>query len=168
MASLALLVAGAGCQPWPPAVNYPPSAWPATDSGEAGEGPVGSAGPPPAPVAPGPSSEGVGQGVGGTATIPAPSDALLACIRRYEGAYTTDTGNGYFGAYQFLPSTWRGAVTGAGFAEWANRPASEAPPEVQDAAALWLIGELGLQPWPTPAVHCSRQVDELGVMGLAD
>lgn len=30
-----------------------------------------------------------------------------ACIRSHEGWATANTGNGYFGAYQFLYSTWK-------------------------------------------------------------
>ena len=30
-----------------------------------------------------------------------------ACIRSHEGWATANTGNGYYGAYQFLASTWR-------------------------------------------------------------
>jgi len=30
-----------------------------------------------------------------------------ACIRSHEGWWTANTGNGYYGAYQFLASTWR-------------------------------------------------------------
>jgi hypothetical protein len=29
------------------------------------------------------------------------------CIHHYEGSWTADTGNGYFGGMQFLPSTYR-------------------------------------------------------------
>lgn len=92
---------------------------------------------------------------------PAPSNSdrsrglLLACIRLYEGSYTTATGNGYYGAYQFDLRTWRGAVTRAGHGEWADRLPSDAPPSVQDSAALQLLSERGLQPWPTPAKKCA-------------
>jgi resuscitation-promoting factor RpfA len=34
-------------------------------------------------------------------------DAL--CIHRREGAWNADTGNGYYGGFQFLLSTWVGA-----------------------------------------------------------
>lgn len=33
---------------------------------------------------------------------------VLACIRSYEGSNTSNTGNGYYGAYQFDLLTWRG------------------------------------------------------------
>lgn len=71
---------------------------------------------------------------------------LLACIRSYEGDYTTDTGNGYYGAFQFDQDTWE-SVGGSG------NPA-EATPEEQDDRAWRLYQERGLQPWPTPAGMC--------------
>jgi hypothetical protein len=46
------------------------------------------------------------------------------------GDYSTDTGNGYYGAYQFDQGTWD-AYAPAGYA--GTNPAA-APPEVQDAA----------------------------------
>ncbi len=33
--------------------------------------------------------------------------AQAACIRSHEGWPTANTGNGYYGSYQFLASTWR-------------------------------------------------------------
>ena len=65
-------------------------------------------------------------------------DRLGAC--ESGGDYTTDTGNGYFGRYQFAPSTWR-SVGGTG------NPAHASPAE-QDyrAALLWRTGGPGH--WP--------------------
>ena len=51
----------------------------------------------------------------------------LAKLRSCEGGYTSNTGNGYYGAYQFDIKTW------GGFGGYAN--AAEAPPEVQDQKA---------------------------------
>lgn len=93
---------------------------------------------------------------------PSRGGGVLPCIRRYEGAYTTNTGNGYYGAYQFDRNTWggkpdpqgvrrSGAVTRAGHGEWANRLPSDAPPSVQDAAAAQLFRERGLKPWGNKA-----------------
>lgn len=45
------------------------------------------------------------------------------------GNYQANTGNGYYGAYQFLPSTWR--TLGTGF----DNPI-DAPPAVQDQAVI--------------------------------
>lgn len=79
-----------------------------------------------------------------------------ASLRECEsgGNYAAATGNGFYGAYQFVPSTWRGAVSGAGWAEWASVLPSDAPPEVQDAAAQHLQSVSGWGPWPA----CSRKL----------
>lgn len=66
--------------------------------------------------------------------------AALAKLRSCEGSYTSNTGNGYYGAYQFNIGTW-GNYGG-------YRVPSEAPPEVQDAAAAALYQRRGWQPWP--------------------
>lgn len=76
-------------------------------------------------------------------------DVLLACIRSYEqggAGYATDTGNGFYGAYQFDLPTWR-SVGGAG------NPAHASAAE-QDARAWALYQSRGLAPWPTPARRC--------------
>jgi hypothetical protein len=57
------------------------------------------------------------------------------------GNYRDDTGNGYYGAYQFALSTWRGLQLG-------GLPSS-APPQIQDAAAVRLQKLDGWGPWPT-------------------
>lgn len=96
-----------------------------------------------------------------TVTTSAPAQAVsgdvLACIRRYEsgGNYQAVSPAGHRGAYQFSQSTWRGAVTRAGYPEYAGTLANEAPAHVQDAAARQLLSERGLQPWPTPARRCA-------------
>jgi len=53
-----------------------------------------------------------------------------ACIRRHEGTWTTNTGNGYYGAYQFLLSTWA-TVGGHGY------PSTASPAEQTYRA--WLV-----------------------------
>jgi hypothetical protein len=55
--------------------------------------------------------------------------------------------NRHFGAYQFNRSTWRGAVSRAGYPEYAETRPDQAPPHVQDAAARQLYAERGFQPW---------------------
>ena len=42
-----------------------------------------------------------------------------ACIRSHEGWWTANTGNGYYGAYQFLLSSWR-SVGGHGYPHLAS------------------------------------------------
>ncbi len=74
----------------------------------------------------------------------------LACIRSYEqgrDGYATNTGNGYYGAYQFDLVTWR-SVGGSGLP-------SDAEPWEQDMRAGMLLARRGLAPWPTPARMCA-------------
>jgi resuscitation-promoting factor RpfA len=72
-----------------------------------------------------------------------PTDAQWAALRACEsgGNYAIDTGNGFFGAYQFALGTWQAL----GFL---GTPA-EAAPATQDAAALQLWHQSGWSPWPT-------------------
>lgn len=77
-----------------------------------------------------------------------PTAAQWAKLRWCEsrGEYAINTGNGYYGAYQFDLPTWHGiGMTGL---------PSAASPDVQDAAALklWLLR--GWQPWPA----CSKKL----------
>lgn len=74
----------------------------------------------------------------------------LARLRSCEGKYTSNTGNGYYGAYQFDKPTWGGY---GGYAV-----ASDAPPAIQDQKAWETYKRRGWQPWPS----CSKS------MGLQD
>jgi LysM repeat protein len=67
---------------------------------------------------------------------------ILARVRMREsgGNYADNTGNGYYGAYQFSLGTWRG-VGGSGL------PSSASPAE-QDMRAQMLYDERGCSPWP--------------------
>lgn len=73
--------------------------------------------------------------------VPAGGD-VFARIRAREsgGNYATNTGNGYYGAYQYDDGTWGGY---GGY-----RHASDAPPEVQDAKARETYAARGCSPWP--------------------
>jgi hypothetical protein len=77
-----------------------------------------------------------------TAT-PRATGAPLASIRQCEsgGNYSTNTGNGFFGAYQFDQQTWN-SVGGSG------NPAAASPAE-QDKRAAILYSQRGASPWPT-------------------
>jgi hypothetical protein len=82
---------------------------------------------------------------------PAPAPAgrdPFAALRQCEsgGNYGTDTGNGYYGAYQFTAGTWRSLGLG-------GLP-SQAPPAVQDRAARALQARRGWGPWPS----CARRL----------
>ena len=65
----------------------------------------------------------------------------LARLRSCEGSYTSNTGNGYYGAYQYDVSTW------GGFKGYSV--ASEAPASVQDEKAWLTYKARGWQPWPS-------------------
>ncbi|QWF85079.1 transglycosylase family protein [Amycolatopsis sp. CA-230715] len=70
-----------------------------------------------------------------------PSAGLWAKLRMCEssGRYDINTGNGYYGAYQFNLATWQ-SVGGSG------RP-DQASPAEQDFRALYLYRMRGWQPW---------------------
>jgi hypothetical protein len=81
------------------------------------------------------------------ATAPAGANPLAA-LRQCEsgGNYGADTGNGYFGAYQFNIGTWRSLGLG-------GLP-SAAPAAVQDHAAQELAARRGWGQWPS----CARRL----------
>lgn len=73
----------------------------------------------------------------------------LARLRSCEGNYKSNTGNGYYGAYQFDKRTW-GKYGG-------YEVASEAPPSVQDEKAWETYKARGWQPWPTCKIKMGLQ-----------
>ena len=77
-----------------------------------------------------------------------PTDDLWARLRACESGGRSDinTGNGFYGAYQFHPRTWRGL----GFPGLPH----QAPPEMQDEAARKLQARSGWGQWPV----CSRRI----------
>lgn len=110
--------------------------------------PVAAPAAPPAPPAPVPQPVVAAQSFTDATSTTTPD---WACIRDHESDdnYAENSGNGYSGAYQFLPSTWNEAVSGAGYSQYANGEAFEAPPSIQNAAALWLYNLDGWSPWST-------------------
>lgn len=83
----------------------------------------------------------------GTAAVvtAAPASAAgdpFAAIRQCEsgGNYSTNTGNGFYGAYQFTQSTWSSLG-------YSGRP-DQASPATQDAAARALAARSGFGQWP--------------------
>ena len=82
------------------------------------------------------------------ASAPSGPDDVWARLRRCEagGDYTRNSGNGYFGAYQFSAATWRGLG-------YPGLP-HQAPPAVQDEAARKLQRRSGWGQWPA----CSRRI----------
>jgi hypothetical protein len=83
-----------------------------------------------------------------TSVVRSALGGVWACIRQHEsgGNYATNTGNGYYGAYQFALATWR-ALGGAGLP-------SNAPPAVQDAMAQKLQAIAGWGQWPQTSRMC--------------
>jgi len=80
------------------------------------------------------------------------SSDFLACTRGHESAnypdpYAVNTGNGYYGAYQFLPSTWNSTAQAAGRSDLVGVLPSNASPADQDAMATQLHSTAGNQPW---------------------
>ena len=75
-----------------------------------------------------------------------PSASSWAALRNCEssGDYAIDTGNGYYGAYQFDLSTWQ-SVGGSG------SPADASPAE-QDYRALYLYRMRGWSPWTCASI----------------
>ena len=76
------------------------------------------------------------------------SDDALAKLRKCEagGRYDLNTGNGFYGAYQFAAKTW----TKLGFPGLPH----QAQPETQDEAARKLQARAGWGQWPA----CSRKL----------
>lgn len=80
---------------------------------------------------------------------PSPTDWSRLRMCESSGNYATDTGNGYYGAYQFDLSTWR-SVGGTGSPNLAT-------PAEQDARALVLYRERGWQPWTCAGILGLRE-----------
>lgn len=84
-----------------------------------------------------------------TAAAPRPSDdSVWQRLRNCEagGRYDRNSGNGYYGAYQFSAGTWRSLG-------YKGLP-HQAPPEVQDEAARKLQARSGWGQWPA----CARRI----------
>jgi hypothetical protein len=94
------------------------------------------------PLPPAPSSPPA------TAPPPATAGGVWAELRQCESGddYAEDTGNGYFGAYQFSLATWEGLG-------YSGLP-SDAPPAAQDQAAQLLQARSGWGQWP----NCSSRL----------
>jgi resuscitation-promoting factor RpfA len=81
-------------------------------------------------------------GVGLVAAAAPASADIFSQIRSCEsgGNYATNTGNGYYGAYQFTQGTWNSLG-------YSGLP-SDASPATQDAAAAQLAARSGFGQWP--------------------
>ena len=76
---------------------------------------------------------------GSAAADPSANDWLQLRMCESTNRYDINTGNGYYGAYQFDLSTWR-SVGGSGYP-------NEATPAEQDYRALILYRNRGWNPW---------------------
>jgi resuscitation-promoting factor RpfA len=103
-------------------------------------------------------------------TLATPAEAAtaddFARLRQCESGnnYRANTGNGYYGAYQFELRTWRGL----GYGGYPH----QAAPSTQDRAARELQADRGWQPWPACArklglttSHASRSGQRTVVVG---
>ena len=74
--------------------------------------------------------------------LSATAGGVWAALRQCEsgGNYQDNTGNGFYGAYQFTQQTWNGVGM-------SGSPASASPAQ-QDAAAQKLQAQSGWGPWP--------------------
>jgi hypothetical protein len=99
----------------------------------------------PAPSASGPPASSAVTSINPGASPPNSLAADFAAIRRCEasGDYSLNTGNGYYGAYQFAYQTWIDLGE-------SGLP-STAPPATQDAAAYRLYLRSGWASWPACA-----------------
>lgn len=79
-------------------------------------------------------------------------EAALAALRSCEGSYSSNTGNGYYGAYQFSSSSWR-SFAPAGYQDYWDT-GRVPPPIAQDQAARNYYEVSGWTPWPA----CSQSL----------
>lgn len=86
----------------------------------------------------------------GTAGAVTPDTWAKLRMCESSGNYAVNTGNGYYGAYQFNLATWRGLG-------YSGLP-SDGTPAMQDQAAQQLYAARGWEPWPA----CSAR------LGLVD
>ncbi len=107
---------------------------------QAPSAPVTTPAPTPAPAPP-PTAGG--------GTHPQHNHPFLVCTRAREsgGNYAINTGNGYYGAYQFHPSTWNASANHAGRSDLVGVLPSNASPYDQDDVAWALYQWQGNGPW---------------------
>jgi hypothetical protein len=99
--------------------------------------------------------------VGGAVAISAPADADPSANTWYQlrlcessNNYSINTGNGYYGAYQFDLPTWR-SVRGTGYP-------NQNPPSEQDYRALALYRMRGWEPWTCAQILGLREDSDAG------
>lgn len=110
--------------------------------------PEPTAAPTPPPSEPTPTADSSDTCCGG------PSAAQWAALRACEsgGNYTINTGNGYYGAYQFSLPTWN-SVASSYYPELYGVEPHTAAPADQDRMAYKLYEVAGWQQWPVCGQH---------------
>ena len=76
---------------------------------------------------------------------------MRSCIHRYEGSWTANTGNGYYGGLQ-MDSTFERDYGSEFVAMWGS--ANRWPAAVQITVALRAYASRGFSPWPNTARSC--------------
>ncbi len=118
--------------------------------------PSGSAATVTVPTIPTPTAPGTTTAVpvtppsGAGANLPDPAlNAFLQCVIQREsgGNYGINTGNGYYGAFQFSQSTWNIAAQDAGLSYLVGVLPSSATKAEQDTVAVALYALDGGRPW---------------------
>ncbi len=71
------------------------------------------------------------------------------CVHSHEGAWDSNTGNGYYGGFQYLPSTW----INSGGGQYASR-ADLATPHEQLLVTWHVTRSSGWGQWPNTARMC--------------
>jgi peptidoglycan hydrolase CwlO-like protein len=100
------------------------------------------------PAATAPPSVAPPAGAGAGLTDPTLNPFLLCVIQRESGGnYSINTGNGYYGAFQFSQSTWNLAAQAAGLGYLVGVTPSSASKAEQDTVAVALYALDGSQPW---------------------
>ena len=87
---------------------------------------------------------------GAGSNLPDPAlNPFLQCVVQAEsgGDYSINTGNGYYGAFQFSQSTWNLAAQDAGLSYLVGVVPSSATKAEQDTVAVALYALDGNQPW---------------------
>ncbi len=86
------------------------------------------------------------------APIPAFLNASFMCIHRYEGAWTSNTGNGYYGGLQ-MDRSFQGLYGGDFLRLWGTADHWPAWAQLQVAVRAYEAGR-GFYPWPNTARAC--------------
>jgi hypothetical protein len=79
--------------------------------------------------------------------------ALAWCVSGRESGhdFTAATGNGFYGAYQFLPSTWQAVLVAMHAVGWPADPAEASPAEQTAAFDYYVQVDPGAWPESVPA-----------------